>query len=229
MPETLVNQIDNKNIYASRAVADQDGTNIKTSYALKSEIPTVPPLKGLVAGTNVSITETAQGIEIAAGVVDQTYDALSQNAQSGVAVASAVSGKQDTLTAGNGIAITNNVISIGITPEALNETSMLQSTPAGITFSIQATKFGRLMLVSGSFDRGGTAATTGQDYLIGTVKSEYKPARVAYTTFGVYNVAATVQGRVRIDLDGNIYVSQNSTSGIGARSFQLAYILDSST
>jgi hypothetical protein len=66
MPETLVNQIDNKNIYASRAVADEDGTNIKTSYALKSEIPTVPTMKNLVAGTNVSITETANGIEISA-------------------------------------------------------------------------------------------------------------------------------------------------------------------
>jgi hypothetical protein len=42
MSETLVNQIDNKNIYASRAVADEDGTNIKTNYALKSEIPYVP-------------------------------------------------------------------------------------------------------------------------------------------------------------------------------------------
>lgn len=72
MSETLVSQIDNKNIYASRAVADEDGTNIKTSYALKSEIPTVPTMKNLVAGTNVSITETANGIEIAASGPDET-------------------------------------------------------------------------------------------------------------------------------------------------------------
>lgn len=103
MSETLVNQIDNKNIYASRAVADEDGTNIKTSYALKSEIPTVPTMKSLVAGTNVSITETANGIEVSAGAVDQTYDALSQNAQSGVAVASAVSGKEDSFAVGDGL------------------------------------------------------------------------------------------------------------------------------
>lgn len=109
MPETLVNQIDNKNIYASRAVADEDGTNIKTSYALKSEIPTVPPLKDLVAGTNVSITETANGIEVSAGAVDQTYDGTSTNAQSGVAVASgisnAVSGKEDSFAVGDGLAM----------------------------------------------------------------------------------------------------------------------------
>ena len=186
---------------------------------------------GTVTDVEVNGTSVVSGgvASITIPTVDQTYNSSSTNAQSGVAVASAVSGKQDTLTAGNGIAITSNVISISITPEALNETTMLQSTPAGISFSIQATKFGRLMLVSGSFDRGGTAATTGQDYLIGTVKTAYKPARVAYTTFGVHNVAVTVQGRVRIDLDGNIYATQNSTSGLGSRAFQLSYILDSST
>lgn len=44
------------------------------------------------------------------GTVDQTYDPTSTNAQSGTAVAQAVSGKQDTLTAGDGIDITSNVI-----------------------------------------------------------------------------------------------------------------------
>ena len=43
--------------------------------------------------------------------VDQSYSASSTNAQSGVAVASAISGKQDTLTAGPGITISNNTIS----------------------------------------------------------------------------------------------------------------------
>lgn len=43
--------------------------------------------------------------------IDQHYDPTSTNAQSGTAVAEAVSGKQDTLTAGQGISIQNNVIS----------------------------------------------------------------------------------------------------------------------
>jgi hypothetical protein len=44
-------------------------------------------------------------------VVDQTYDGTSANAQSGTAVAGAIATKQDILTAGNGITISNNVIS----------------------------------------------------------------------------------------------------------------------
>jgi len=155
MSETLVNQIDNKNIYASRAVADEDGTNIKTNYALKSEIPTVPTMKNLVAGTNVSITETANGIEISASggggtqvqadwtEQDSTDPSYIQNkpvqktitAGTGIAITesqnsfsvytdpnvvptktemnTALAGKQDTLTAGAGIAISNiNVISV---------------------------------------------------------------------------------------------------------------------
>lgn len=44
-------------------------------------------------------------------VVDQTYDGTSANAQSGTAVAGAIATKQDILTAGKGITISNNVIS----------------------------------------------------------------------------------------------------------------------
>ena len=47
----------------------------------------------------------------AAVTVDQSYNASSTNAQSGTAVAGAISTKQDTLTAGRGITISNNVIS----------------------------------------------------------------------------------------------------------------------
>ena len=44
-------------------------------------------------------------------IVDQTYNASSTNAQSGTAVAQAISTKQDILTAGDNITINNNVIS----------------------------------------------------------------------------------------------------------------------
>ena len=67
--------------------------------------------------------------------VDQTYDGTSTNAQSGVAVASgissALSGKQNTLTAGDGIDITNDVISwlntAGITD--IEEVNALPASP----------------------------------------------------------------------------------------------------
>ena len=114
----------------------------------KPTIPVVPAMKSLVAGTNVSITEDANGVTISASgapqvqadwteqdtsskayiqnkpslatvatsgnysdlngtptipTVDQTYDGSSTNAQSGVAVASALSGKEDSFAIGNGL------------------------------------------------------------------------------------------------------------------------------
>ena len=44
-------------------------------------------------------------------IVDQTYNSASTNAQSGIAVAQAISGKQDILTSGSNITIENGVIS----------------------------------------------------------------------------------------------------------------------
>ena len=65
--------------------------------------------------------------------VDQTYDASSTNAQSGVAVASgissAVSGKQNTLTAGDGIDITNDVIK-WLNTAGITDIQYVQSLPA---------------------------------------------------------------------------------------------------
>ena len=65
--------------------------------------------------------------------VDQTYDGTSTNAQSGVAVASgissAVSGKQNTLTAGDGIDITNDVIK-WLNTAGITDIQYVQSLPA---------------------------------------------------------------------------------------------------
>ena len=65
--------------------------------------------------------------------VDQTYDGTSTNAQSGVAVASgissAVSGKQNTLTAGAGIDITNDVIK-WLNTAGITDIQYVQSLPA---------------------------------------------------------------------------------------------------
>ena len=65
--------------------------------------------------------------------VDQTYDGTSTNAQSGVAVASgissAVSGKQNALTAGDGIDITNDVIK-WLNTAGITDIQYVQSLPA---------------------------------------------------------------------------------------------------
>lgn len=64
-----------------------------------------------VDGTTVTINASGQLQASAPVTVDQTYDPTSTNPQSGTAVAGAVAGKQDTLTAGTGIDITGNTIS----------------------------------------------------------------------------------------------------------------------
>lgn len=58
-----------------------------------------------------SIAQAVIALENNATTVDQAYDATSENAQSGKAVAEAVAGKQDALTAGDNITIENGVIS----------------------------------------------------------------------------------------------------------------------
>lgn len=76
----------------------------------KPTIPEVPAMKSLVAGNNIAITEDTNGVTISAdgGPVDQVYDAASSNAQSGVAVAQAVSGKEDEFDAGEGLEFTTD-------------------------------------------------------------------------------------------------------------------------
>jgi hypothetical protein len=67
-------------------------TNAQSGTAVASAIAAVPT-KPIVAGSNITITENQNNITLAATVptVDQTYNSSSTNAQSGVAVASAIS------------------------------------------------------------------------------------------------------------------------------------------
>lgn len=92
--------------------SDWNQTNNQADDFIKNKptIPVVPPMKNLVAGNNVTITEDENGVTISAdgGPVDQVYDAASSNAQSGVAVAQAVSGKEDEFDAGEGLEFTTD-------------------------------------------------------------------------------------------------------------------------
>jgi len=67
-------------------------TNAQSGTAVAGALAAVPT-KPIVAGSNITITENANNITLAATVptVDQNYSAVSTNAQSGVAVASAIS------------------------------------------------------------------------------------------------------------------------------------------
>lgn len=105
MSETLVNTIDGDKLYAERAVKDASGNSISETYATKSEIP----------------------------VVDQSYDATSTNAQSGVAVAEALSNVPSSLSAGDGIDITSDVVSAKVDGSTIsfNASGELQATVSG--------------------------------------------------------------------------------------------------
>lgn len=74
---TFARTIDSNYIYAQRADQDEDGNNIKSTYATKAEIP--------------------PGV-----TVDQTYDSTSTDAQSGTAVAEAVGAVDAVPTVGSG-------------------------------------------------------------------------------------------------------------------------------
>ena len=105
MSETLVNTIDGDKLYAERALKDASGNSISETYATKSEIP----------------------------VVDQSYDATSTNAQSGVAVAEALSNVPSSLSAGDGIDITSDVVSAKVDGSTIsfNASGELQATVSG--------------------------------------------------------------------------------------------------
>lgn len=120
MPTTFANTINSNPIYADRAEKDAAGNTISTTYATKAELPTVPVTDVEVDGASV----VNQGVaEITMPTVDQTYDSASSNAQSGVAMAGALASKQDTISAGNGIDITNNVVSADLDGTSLTNSA----------------------------------------------------------------------------------------------------------
>lgn len=111
MPTVLARTIDNNYIYAQRADQDENGNNIALTYATKSEVPSV----------------------------DQVYSASSSNAQSGVAVASAIAASTPApYTAGDGIDISNNVVSVSYDSNTLDIQSSGSST---VTESYNSTQF----------------------------------------------------------------------------------------
>lgn len=88
MSTTYAQTIDNLKLYAERSVQDKDGNQIDTTYAKTGSLAAVATSGDYDDLTNKPTIPS----------VDQTYDAASTNAQSGVAVASAISTKQDTIS-----------------------------------------------------------------------------------------------------------------------------------
>lgn len=113
IPETASseNQLTDKS-YVDTALATKQDTisdlaTIRAGAALGATA--VQPASLATVATSGSYNDLSNKPTIP--TVDQSYSASSTNAQSGVAVASAISGKQDTLTAGDNITISNGTIS----------------------------------------------------------------------------------------------------------------------
>lgn len=99
----------NDNLVAGGAVRDGNGNRIDTTYAKIANLAGVA-----TSGSYNDLTNKP--------VVDQTYDGTSANAQSGIAVAEAISGKQDTLVSGTNIKTINNTSLLGSGNIAVQET-----------------------------------------------------------------------------------------------------------
>jgi hypothetical protein len=65
MPTTFANTIDGNDIYAKRAECDAAGNTLSTTYATKSELPTVPS-----AGNMLSVTSNTLNVTTTAGITD---------------------------------------------------------------------------------------------------------------------------------------------------------------
>jgi hypothetical protein len=117
----------------------QDANYVHTDENFTGALQT--KLNGIESGAQVNVkpnwnAAAGSASEIlnkpAIPTVDQTYDGTSANAQSGTAVASgissAVSGKQNALTAGDGINITNDVIK-WLNTAGITDIQYVQSLP----------------------------------------------------------------------------------------------------
>lgn len=109
------------------------------AYSDLSGTPTINNVPAVTSGDNGKVLTASYSGGVGSyswatgggggGTVDQTYDPTSTNAQSGTAVAQAVGGKQDTLTAGDGIDITSNVIK-WLNTAGITDIQYVQSLPA---------------------------------------------------------------------------------------------------
>ena len=207
-----------KTLTAGTGISIADGVS---SVTISSNV-TAPVQDVTVDGTSVVSSGIA---EITTPTVDQTYDATSANAQSGVAVASAIASKQDTLTAGTGIAISNsNVISQGTSTTYTYADLVASKVNATVSLTIDAVAIGPYITISGYFDPMAVvtiAANT--DVLIWTLNAQFAPLIDSYTTMYPGNGSISYGG-LHFAPDGKVYVHQNGTGNAYTRYFSITYL-----
>lgn len=97
MSTTYARTINGNLIYSSITDADSNGNSITSTYATKTEVGQVRQVPASTSSDEdkvltVNSSGTPEWATPATITVDQTYDASSTNAQSGVAVAEAIAG-----------------------------------------------------------------------------------------------------------------------------------------
>ena len=143
--------------------------------------------------------------------VDQTYDATSTNAQSGVAVAQAVSGKEDEFDAGEGLEFTtdgqgNRVLQVEGPVDIVAGPGIVIDNPDGNTLRIsQATPCDETLLWSGKEATAGTVITlselqTNFEYLVFGLSGVYDREPIDYKVNVQSAYAATCEV---VSMDGS--------------------------
>ena len=100
--------------YSASSTNAQSGTAV--AGAISNAVPNSRKINGKALSTDITLTASDVGALPANTPipnVDQTYNATSTNAQSGIAVAGALSNKQDTLVSGTNIKTINNTSILG--------------------------------------------------------------------------------------------------------------------
>ena len=137
MSTILARTIDNNYIYADRSDKDGNGNNIASTYATQASVSAIRQVPAAAAADeNKVLTVDSSGspawVQPSSGTVDQTYNAASTNAQSGTAVAQAISSiPSASYTAGDGIDITSGEISVAYDQNTLDVAAI--STTASLS------------------------------------------------------------------------------------------------
>lgn len=252
MSTTYVNTIDSLPLYADRAEKDAAGNTITTTYATKSEIPTVPVTDVEVDGSSVV---NASGVaEITTPTVDQTYDGTSTNAQSGTAVAGALAGinevpassstdsgkvltvdssgnpgwaaAQAPISAGNGIDITSNVISVDVDGGSLTNGANGLSVTLPVPATTGASQGDVLSVGQNGIEwatpssGGGVFYATIRVTLFADILAAYNAGKSVYCIDPTYNIVYTLTGA-----ESSFVTFGSSTAYDSNRVVRLHYIM----
>lgn len=149
--------------YSGTSTNAQSGTAVKSAIdsAISGYVPTSRTVNGKALSSNITLSASdvsALPDSTVIPVITNTYSASSTDGMSGVAVASAISGKQDTLTPGTGIAINNGTISA---------TGTSYTLPAATTNTLGGIKVGSNLTIAAD----GTLSATAQSITVDSTLS----------------------------------------------------------